>query len=106
MRRVVHHAQGGPRSCRGWRTALRGSTALVGASLALATAAQAQTGPFLYVPNLNTNNVFVIDTTNHLITASAENKWLNGWSAAAIFEGEFSQVTTSYAGKGVVRYSW
>ena len=26
--------------------------------------------------------------------------------AAATFEGEFSSVTTSYAGKGVVRYSW
>jgi uncharacterized protein with beta-barrel porin domain len=41
-----------------------------------------------------------------LITASAEMKWLNGWSAAATFEGEFSSVITSYAGKGVVRYSW
>jgi uncharacterized protein with beta-barrel porin domain len=41
-----------------------------------------------------------------LVTASAEKKWLNGWSAAATFEGEFSQVTTSYAGKGVVRYLW
>jgi len=40
------------------------------------------------------------------VTASAEKKCLNGWSAAATFEGEFSQVTTSYAGKGVVRYSW
>ena len=33
-------------------------------------------------------------------------KWLNGWSAAATFEGEFSNVTASYAGKGVVRYQW
>ena len=41
-----------------------------------------------------------------LVTASAEMKWLNSWSAAATFEGEFSSVTTSYAGKGVVRYSW
>jgi hypothetical protein len=41
-----------------------------------------------------------------LTTASAEMKWLNGWSAAAMFEGEFSGVTTSYAGKGVVRYDW
>ncbi len=39
-----------------------------------------------------------------LVTA-AEKKWLNCWSAAT-FEGEFSQVTTSCAGKGVVRYSW
>ena len=41
-----------------------------------------------------------------LTTASAEMKWLNGWSAAATFEGEFSDVTQSYAGKGVVRYTW
>jgi T5SS/PEP-CTERM-associated repeat protein len=41
-----------------------------------------------------------------LTTASAEMKWTNGWSAAATFEGEFSNVTTSYAGKGVVRYTW
>jgi uncharacterized protein with beta-barrel porin domain len=41
-----------------------------------------------------------------LVTAGLEKKWLNGWSAAATFEGEFSDVTRSYAGKGVVRYHW
>ena len=41
-----------------------------------------------------------------LTTASAEVKWMNGWSAAATFEGEFSEVTRSYAGKGVIRYTW
>jgi uncharacterized protein with beta-barrel porin domain len=41
-----------------------------------------------------------------LTTASVEMKWKNGWSAAATFEGEFSGVTASYAGKGVVRYVW
>ncbi|MDB5603808.1 MAG: outer rane autotransporter barrel domain protein [Bradyrhizobium sp.] len=41
-----------------------------------------------------------------LVTASAEMKWMNGWSAGATFEGEFSDVTESYAGKGVVRYAW
>ncbi|SDM91978.1 autotransporter outer membrane beta-barrel domain-containing protein [Afipia sp. GAS231] len=41
-----------------------------------------------------------------LTTVSAEMKWMNGWSAAATFEGEFSEVTRSYAGKGVVRYAW
>jgi hypothetical protein len=41
-----------------------------------------------------------------LVTGSAEMKWINGWSAAATFEGEFSNVTRSYAGKGVVRYAW
>ena len=41
-----------------------------------------------------------------LIIASADMKWRNGCSAAATFEGEFSDVTRSYAGKGVVRYNW
>jgi autotransporter-associated beta strand protein len=41
-----------------------------------------------------------------LATASAEMTWMNGWSAGATFEGEFSAVTNSYAGKGVVRYTW
>ncbi|MCP3386629.1 MULTISPECIES: autotransporter domain-containing protein [unclassified Bradyrhizobium] len=41
-----------------------------------------------------------------LTSASLEMKWLNGWSAAATFEGEFSNVTRSYAGKGSVRYAW
>jgi hypothetical protein len=30
----------------------------------------------------------------------------SGLSLAAIFEGEFSDVTRSYAGKGVARYRW
>jgi len=41
-----------------------------------------------------------------LTTASIEMKWRNGWSAAGTLEGEFSNVTSSYAGKGVVRYAW
>ncbi|MBC9977900.1 autotransporter family protein [Bradyrhizobium campsiandrae] len=41
-----------------------------------------------------------------LATVSAEMRWLNGWSAGASFESELSQVTRSYAGKGVVRYAW
>ncbi|WJR80535.1 autotransporter outer membrane beta-barrel domain-containing protein [Bradyrhizobium sp. NP1] len=41
-----------------------------------------------------------------LTTASAEIKWLNGWSAAAGFEGEFSSISQFYAGKGTVRYTW
>ncbi|MDP2324361.1 MAG: autotransporter domain-containing protein, partial [Gammaproteobacteria bacterium] len=41
-----------------------------------------------------------------LATASAELKWRNGWSAAATFEGEFSEVTRSYGGKGLLRYQW
>ncbi|WP_431202893.1 autotransporter domain-containing protein [Bradyrhizobium betae] len=41
-----------------------------------------------------------------LLTASIEKKWLSGWSALATFDGEFSNVTRSYAGKGVVRYAW
>lgn len=41
-----------------------------------------------------------------LVTGAAEMKWLNGFSIAGIFEGQFSNVTNSYAGKGVARYSW
>jgi autotransporter-associated beta strand protein len=41
-----------------------------------------------------------------LTTASAEMKWSSGWSVSGTFEGEFSSVTNSYAGKGVVRYVW
>jgi len=41
-----------------------------------------------------------------LVTAAAEMKWPSRWSAGAVFEGQFSNVTNSYAGKGVVRYAW
>ena len=41
-----------------------------------------------------------------LTTAAAEVTWKSGLSVAATFEGEFSSVTRSYAGKGVVRYQW
>ncbi|MGF6426330.1 autotransporter domain-containing protein [Bradyrhizobium sp. Pha-3] len=41
-----------------------------------------------------------------LTTASAAMNWTSGWSAALTFEGEFSDVTSSYGGKGVVRYTW
>ena len=41
-----------------------------------------------------------------LVSAGAEIGWTNGLSLAAAFEGEFSATTTSYNGKGVVRYAW
>ena len=41
-----------------------------------------------------------------LVTGAAEMKWINGRSAAASLDGEFSNVTRAYAGKGVVRYAW
>ncbi len=41
-----------------------------------------------------------------LVSGGAEVKWLNGFSVAATFEGEFSSNVTSYAGKGVAKYSW
>jgi outer membrane autotransporter protein len=41
-----------------------------------------------------------------LVSASVESRWLNGFSVAASFEGEFSHVTESYASKGIVRYQW
>ncbi|WP_246785023.1 autotransporter domain-containing protein [Bradyrhizobium sp. S69] len=41
-----------------------------------------------------------------LTTASIERKWTNGFSLSGTFEGEFSNVTRSYAGKAVARYVW
>nr|WP_303626270.1 autotransporter domain-containing protein [Rhodopseudomonas palustris] len=41
-----------------------------------------------------------------LTSASAELKWRNGISVAATFEGEFSNVSQSYTGKGTLRYNW
>jgi uncharacterized protein with beta-barrel porin domain len=41
-----------------------------------------------------------------LTTASVEIRWMNGWSATGTFEGEFSDVTRSYAGKDMLRYAW
>jgi uncharacterized protein with beta-barrel porin domain len=51
-------------------------------------------------------NGAALTSDSALTTASAELRWMNGWSVAATFEGEFSDVTRSYAGKGVVRYNW
>ena len=33
-------------------------------------------------------------------------KFVSGHSLAATFEGELSDVISSYAGEGVVRYAW
>jgi uncharacterized protein with beta-barrel porin domain len=41
-----------------------------------------------------------------LTSVTAELKWMNGWSVAGTFDGEFSDVTRSYSGKGVMRYAW
>ena len=41
-----------------------------------------------------------------LVSASAEAKWMSGLSLAGVFEGEFSDRTRGYAGKGIVRYQW
>lgn len=41
-----------------------------------------------------------------LLSAGAEMKWMNGFSLAGTFEGEFSSTTASYAGRGVLKYAW
>lgn len=41
-----------------------------------------------------------------LVSAGARMDWLNGFSLAGSFEGEFSTTTRSYAGKATVRYAW
>ncbi|WP_342731086.1 autotransporter domain-containing protein [Bradyrhizobium sp. B117] len=41
-----------------------------------------------------------------LVGGRAEMKWRNGLSLAGTIEGEFSQSTQTYTGKGTVRYEW
>jgi uncharacterized protein with beta-barrel porin domain len=41
-----------------------------------------------------------------LTTSTAEIHWLNGFSLAGTFEGNFSGVAQSYAGKAIARYEW
>lgn len=47
-----------------------------------------------------------VDADSALLGASAEMKWLSGFSIAGTFDGEFSGNVTSYSGKGVFKYSW
>ncbi|MET4331883.1 autotransporter-associated beta strand protein [Bradyrhizobium sp. i1.15.2] len=47
-----------------------------------------------------------VDADSALVSASAEMKWLSGFSIAGTFDGEFSGNVTSYAGKGVFKYAW
>jgi len=47
-----------------------------------------------------------VNPDSALVNASAEMKWLSGFSLALGFEGELSSNATSLAGKGVVRYAW
>lgn len=47
-----------------------------------------------------------VDADSALVSASAEMKWLSGFSIAGTFDGEFSGNVTSYSGKGVFKYAW
>ncbi|QLD47272.1 autotransporter domain-containing protein [Bradyrhizobium diazoefficiens] len=47
-----------------------------------------------------------VDADSALLSASAEMKWLSGFSIAGTFDGEFSGNVTSYSGKGVFKYTW
>lgn len=47
-----------------------------------------------------------VDADSALLSASAEMKWLSGFSIAGTFDGEFAGNVTSYSGKGVFKYSW
>ena len=82
-----------------------------GASGTIATGKVTRADPDGYTLIIGGVNHFVVNgavraSDSALATASAEVRWINGWSTAATFEGEFSNVTRSYAGKGVVRYAW
>ncbi|MDA9400544.1 hypothetical protein XH79_17585 [Bradyrhizobium sp. CCBAU 45389] len=41
-----------------------------------------------------------------LAGGTIELKWLNGWAAAATFDGELSSQVRSYTGKATMRYAW
>lgn len=41
-----------------------------------------------------------------LLSAGAKMVWANGFSVSANFDGEFSNTTASYAGRGTVAYTW
>lgn len=41
-----------------------------------------------------------------LTSASAEVAWADGWSASLSFDGAFSDITRSYAGKAALRRAW
>jgi hypothetical protein len=56
-------------------------------------------------PEGNGNRRFVIEAAAAECRMNTERP-LNGFSLAVTFEGEFSGVTRSYAGKGVARYAW
>lgn len=47
-----------------------------------------------------------VDADSALVSASAEMKWLSGFSIAGTFDGEFSGNVSSYSGKGVFKYAW
>jgi hypothetical protein len=67
-------------------TSIRAATGALGASFVVNGAAQARDAA--------------------LTTASAEVKWRNGFAVGATFEGGFSNVTRSYAGRGFLRHVW
>ena len=47
-----------------------------------------------------------IGANSALTSVAAEMSWRNGWSLAATFDGEFSNVSSRYSGRGVLRYQW
>ncbi len=46
------------------------------------------------------------DADAALVSAAAEMKWLNGFSVAVRFDGEFSGNVQTYTGSAIVRYQW
>jgi hypothetical protein len=42
---------------------------------------------------------------NDANSTALEKKSMNGWSAATAFEGEYSNVTSTYVGEDVVRHT-
>src|ERR1700682_4510891 len=91
-RSAAGHTLGGPRHWRG-RAALMASTVLV--PVLAGGTAQAQCGPFLYVPNALDNNVSVVDTSTNLVAGSAVAVGGTPFTAGVRGDGSLVYVTNS-----------
>jgi YVTN family beta-propeller protein len=100
VRRVVRYSRDEHRSCRGWRAALCGSTALAAASLTLIPGARAQSGPFAYVTNQSDSTVSRIDIPTSTIAAGTIP--VGPFPGGAAVRGDQSLVYVANQGTGTV----
>lgn len=71
------------------------------------TAADAVPAAFQALPGLGyVASGAALAPNSALAGGTIELKWLNGWAAAATFDGELSSQVRSYTGKATMRYAW